>query len=91
MLKNLKINLNHFICRKIAQKDPRAEPLPKERVPYVIIYDKPTLPLIQLVRTPLEFVNDYTMRLNAHYYIEKALIPALNRCLALAKMNVFKW
>ncbi len=63
----------------------------KQRVPYVIIYDKPTLPLIKLVRTPMEFVNDCSLRLNAHYYIEKAIIPALNRCLGLAKMDVMKW
>lgn len=63
----------------------------KERVPYVVIYGKPTLPLIQLVRTPLEFMCDYTLRLNAHYYIEKVIIPALNRCFTLAKMDASKW
>jgi len=72
-------------------KDPRAEPLTKQRVPYVVVYGKPTLPLIKLVRSPQEFVMDYTLRLNAHYYIEKVIIPALNRCLALAKIDVSKW
>lgn len=34
---------------------------------------------------------DYTLRLNAHYYIEKAIIPALNRCLLLANMDAVRW
>jgi len=71
--------------------DPRAEPLVSERVPYVVIYGNPTLPLIKLVRTPEEFLKNPEMRLNAHYYIEKAIIPALNRCIVLAGMDATKW
>jgi len=33
--------------------DPRAEPLNGQRVPYVIVYGSPGLPLIKLVKTPL--------------------------------------
>ncbi|CAL8086496.1 unnamed protein product [Orchesella dallaii] len=79
------------IAKRLAQLDPRAEPLVSERVPYVVIYGNPTLPLIKLVRTPEEFLRNPEMRLNAHYYIEKAIIPAVNRCLKLAGMDAFKW
>ncbi|ODN05814.1 DNA polymerase zeta catalytic subunit [Orchesella cincta] len=79
------------IAKRLVEHDPRAEPLVSERVPYVVIYGNPTLPLIKLVRTPNEFLQNPEMRLNAHYYIEKAIIPALNRCLKLAGMDAFKW
>lgn len=57
----------------------------------MIVYDSPTLPLIKMVRTPMEYVKDNTLRLHAHYYIEKVIIPALNRCLKLANMDASRW
>lgn len=86
-VKQWKIN----VTRKLTETDPRAEPLIKERVPYVVVYGNPNLPLIKLVRRPEEFLKNPAMRLNAHYYIEKVIIPALNRCLLLAGMNTTKW
>jgi len=39
----------------------------------------------------MEYVKDNTLRLHAHYYIEKVIIPALNRCLKLANMDASRW
>jgi DNA polymerase zeta len=80
-----------YFFRKLSEKDPRAEPLPSQRVPYIVVYGSPGLPLIQLVRRPQEFIGNPNLRLNAHYYIEKAIMPALNRCLALANLDVGRW
>lgn len=80
-----------IVNRRFTEVDPRSEPLVSERVPYVVIYGDPNLPLIKLVRKPEEYFENPAMRLNAHYYIEKVIIPALNRCLKLAKMDASKW
>jgi len=80
-----------LIFRRLAEKDPRAEPLRSQRVPYIVVYGDPNVPLIQLIRRPEDFIGNSNLRLNAHYYVEKAIIPPLNRCFSLAKMDVSKW
>lgn len=75
----------------MAEKDPRAEPLRSQRVPYIVVYGDPKSPLISLIRRPSEFIGNPNLRLNAHYYVQKAIIPPLSRCLSLAKMDVDKW
>ena len=71
--------------------DRRSEPRVGERVPYVIVYGSPGLPLIQLVRQPLEILQDPSVRLNAVYYITKQILPPLNRFLSLLGVDVFSW
>lgn len=63
--------------RKMLTYDRRSEPRVGERVPYVIIYGTPGVPLIQLVRRPVEVLQDPTLRLNATYYITKQILPSL--------------
>ena len=100
------------LARRATEVDPRGEPRPGERVPYVVVYGHPGQPLIQvrsvargreracvrvtilllfwglffglwinpfpptwqLVRTPLEVVQDCTIRLNGVYYITKQVL-----------------
>ena len=71
--------------------DRRSEPRVGERVPYVIVYGTPGLPLIQLVRKPCELIADPTLRLNAIYYITKQILPPLNRIFSLMGVDVFTW
>lgn len=71
--------------------DRRLEPRVGERVPYVIVYGRPGVPLIQLVRRPLEVLQDPNLRLNATYYITKQILPPLARIFNLIGVDVFSW
>lgn len=77
--------------RKMVTHDRRSEPRVGERVPYVIIYGTPGVPLIQLVRRPGELLQDPTLRLNAIYYITKQILPPLARIFSLIGIDVFSW
>lgn len=71
--------------------DRRLEPRVGERVPYVIVYGMPGVPLIQLVRRPMEVLLDPSLRLNATYYITKQILPPLGRLFQLIGVDVFGW
>jgi DNA polymerase zeta len=80
------------LARKRVRTDPRAIPRVGDRVPYVVVYGPPGVPLIQLVREPHDVLRDPAMRLNAHYYITKVIIPPLERCFNLLEgVNVMSW
>ncbi|XP_037014910.2 DNA polymerase zeta catalytic subunit isoform X1 [Artibeus jamaicensis] len=79
------------LTRKMLTYDRRSEPRVGERVPYVIIYGPPGVPLIQLVRRPVEVLQDTTLRLNAIYYITKQILPPLARVFSLIGIDVFSW
>ncbi|XP_050394966.2 DNA polymerase zeta catalytic subunit [Patella vulgata] len=79
------------IARKRIRTDPRSEPRTGERVPYIIVYGSPGLPLIQLVREPRDMLADPTLRLNGTYYITKQILPPLNRLFSLIGVDVFSW
>ncbi|XP_077875575.1 DNA polymerase zeta catalytic subunit isoform X2 [Ictidomys tridecemlineatus] len=79
------------LTRKMLTYDRRSEPRVGERVPYVIIYGTPGVPLIQLVRRPAEVLQDPTLRLNAIYYITKQILPPLARIFSLIGIDVFSW
>ncbi|XP_077018786.1 DNA polymerase zeta catalytic subunit isoform X1 [Tamandua tetradactyla] len=79
------------LTRKMLTYDRRSEPRVGERVPYVIIYGTPGVPLIQLVRRPVEVLKDPTLRLNATYYITKQILPPLARIFSLIGIDVFNW
>uniref|UniRef100_A0A2K5QDS9 DNA-directed DNA polymerase n=1 Tax=Cebus imitator TaxID=2715852 RepID=A0A2K5QDS9_CEBIM len=79
------------LTRKMLTYDRRSEPQVGERVPYVIIYGAPGVPLIQLVRRPVEVLQDPTLRLNATYYITKQILPPLARIFSLIGIDVFSW
>ncbi|XP_058825625.1 DNA polymerase zeta catalytic subunit [Topomyia yanbarensis] len=79
------------LSRRWKLDDPRREPRRGERVPYVIISGPPLVPLIRLVRSPDELLADSGLKINANYYISKAIIPPLNRCLLLIGADVNQW
>ncbi|ETN59108.1 DNA polymerase zeta catalytic subunit [Anopheles darlingi] len=79
------------LTRKWKLTDPRREPRRGQRVPYVIINGPPLVPLIRLVRSPDEVLANEGLKINANYYILKAIIPPLNRCLLLIGADVNRW
>uniref|UniRef100_A0A182NQU6 DNA polymerase n=1 Tax=Anopheles dirus TaxID=7168 RepID=A0A182NQU6_9DIPT len=79
------------LSRKWKLTDPRREPRRGQRVPYVIINGPPLVPLIRLVRSPDEVLSNEGLKINANYYISKAIIPPLNRCLLLIGADVHQW
>ncbi|KAM9704047.1 DNA polymerase zeta catalytic subunit isoform 3-T3 [Menidia menidia] len=79
------------LTRRMMAYDRRLEPRVGERVPYVIVYGTPGVPLIQLVRRPLEVLQDAALRLNATYYVSKQILPPLARMLQLIGVDVFGW
>lgn len=79
------------LTRRMMAYDRRREPRVGERVPYVIVYGMPGLPLIQLVRRPMEVLQDPSLRPNATYYITKQILPPLARIFQLIGVDVFSW
>ncbi|MEQ2313867.1 hypothetical protein AMECASPLE_006274 [Ameca splendens] len=79
------------LTRRMMGYDRRLEPRVGERVPYVIVYGMPGVPLIQLVRRPIEVLQDPSLRLNATYYITKQILPPLGRLFQLIGVDVFSW
>ncbi|XP_047429933.1 DNA polymerase zeta catalytic subunit isoform X2 [Mugil cephalus] len=79
------------LTRRMMAYDRRLEPRVGERVPYVIVYGVPGMPLIQLVRRPMEVLQDPSLRLNAVYYITKQILPPLARMFQLIGVDVFSW
>lgn len=71
--------------------DRRSEPRVGERVPYVIVCGMPGVALIQLVRRPMEVLQDAALRLNATYYLTKQILPPLGRVFQLIGVDVFSW
>nr|XP_061806813.1 DNA polymerase zeta catalytic subunit-like [Nerophis lumbriciformis] len=79
------------LTRRMMSYDRRLEPRVGERVPYVVVYGSPGVPLIQLVRRPLEVLRDPGLRLNATYYITKQILPPLGRMFQLIGVDVLSW
>ena len=77
--------------RNLVTKDRRAEPRSGQRVPYIIVYGRPGLPLIQLVHPPEDLLHDPSLRPNATYYISKQILPPLNRIFSLLGVDVYQW
>ncbi|GFV97411.1 DNA polymerase zeta catalytic subunit [Trichonephila clavipes] len=79
------------IAKKRLAKDPRAEPRSGERVPYVIVYGFPGMPIIRLVHEPADLLRDPSLRINATYYITRVISPPLERIFSLMGANVKSW
>ncbi|XP_035205983.1 uncharacterized protein LOC118181018 isoform X2 [Stegodyphus dumicola] len=79
------------IAKKRLSRDPRSEPRVGERVPYVVVYGFPGLPIIQLVHEPIDLLNDISLRINATYYITRVISPPLERVFSLIDTDVKSW
>lgn len=81
-----------IVAIKAMRADPRAEPCYAERVPYVVIHGEPGARLVDLVVEPLDLLAiDSPYRLNDQYYINKQIIPALQRVFGLVGADLYQW
>lgn len=71
--------------------DPRLEPQYGERVPYVVVTGAPGARLIDRCIAPEQLLKDDSLELDAEYYINKNLIPPLERIFNLVGANVRRW
>lgn len=77
-------------ARKMVE-DPRLEPQYGERVPFVVITGGPGARLIDRCVAPDVLLNDPQCDLDAEYYINKNIIPPLERIFNLVGANVRQW
>lgn len=81
-----------IVATKAMRIDPRAEPRYAERIPYVVIYREPGARLADMVVDPMDLLAvDSPYRLNTLYYINKQIIPALQRVFSLVGANLNQW
>ncbi|KAJ2495941.1 DNA polymerase zeta [Coemansia sp. RSA 1972] len=71
--------------------DPQAEPEYGERVPYVVISSGPHTRLVDRVVSPRVLLAQPHLRLDFQYYIDKQVLPALDRVLSLVGVDVRSW
>ncbi|KAK6429147.1 DNA polymerase zeta [Oleoguttula sp. CCFEE 5521] len=80
-----------LIATKRMLKDPRLELQYGERVPYVVIAGAPGARLWERCVEPERLLHDEHAELDAEYYINKNLIPPLERIFNLVGANVRQW
>lgn len=81
-----------LVATKSMKADPRAEPRYGERIPYVVIHGEPGARLVDLVVDPLDLLDiNSPYRLNDLYYINKQIIPALQRVFGLLGADLNRW
>ena len=80
-----------LIATRRMLRDPRAEPQYGERVPYVVIAGAPGARLWERCVEPERLVEGEDVELDAEYYINKNLIPPLERIFNLVGANVRAW
>ncbi|PKA58464.1 DNA polymerase delta catalytic subunit [Apostasia shenzhenica] len=81
-----------IVAKKAVQNDPRAVPLYGERVRYVVIHGEPGCRLVDMVVDPCEILDiNSPYRLNDLYYINKQIIPTLQRVFGLLGADLNQW
>nr|XP_043618935.1 DNA polymerase zeta catalytic subunit [Erigeron canadensis] len=81
-----------IVATKAIRADPRAEPRYAERIPYVVVHGEPGARLADMVVDPMELLTvDSPFRLNDLYYINKQIIPALQRVFGLVGVDLKQW
>ncbi|KHN03988.1 DNA polymerase zeta catalytic subunit [Glycine soja] len=81
-----------IVATKAMTVDPRAEPRYAERIPYVVIHGEPGARLVDMVVDPLEVLAiDSPFRINDLYYINKQIVPALQRVFGLVGADLNHW
>lgn len=80
-----------LIATRRMLKDPRQEPQYGERIPYVVVAGAPGARLWERCVEPEQLIRDENAELDAEYYINKNLIPPLERIFNLVGANVRSW
>ncbi|KAJ2908589.1 DNA polymerase zeta [Coemansia aciculifera] len=71
--------------------DSRTEPQYGERVPYVVVSSGRSARLGDQVVRPHQLLMRPELRINSQYYVDKQVVPALNRVLSLVGVDVRTW
>ena len=72
------------IIKNRTRLDPRANALYAERIPFVVVASTTNQRLFNKVQEPWELTQDCNQfRIDSKYYIEKALLPPMERLLKL--------
>ena len=79
------------VAKRQMEKDKRAEPQYKERIPYLVVKSTIGKPLRDRSISPEEYMKDEMLELDAEYYINKTLIPPLGRLFNIAGIDVAQW
>ncbi|KAJ7547009.1 hypothetical protein O6H91_08G065000 [Diphasiastrum complanatum] len=81
-----------IVASKAMAVDPRAEPRFGERVQYVVVHGEPGARLVDMVVDPhILLDNPAKFRLHDTYYINKQIIPALQRIFGLVGADLKAW
>ncbi|KAI3389405.1 hypothetical protein SNEBB_002800, partial [Seison nebaliae] len=78
------------VANDLSLIDHRAEPLAGERVPYMVRDGYGNERLIDLVISPDLLLKEH-IQINHLYYINKQLVPTMNRILSILHYDVNKW
>ncbi|CAI4053009.1 hypothetical protein SKDZ_16G1080 [Saccharomyces kudriavzevii ZP591] len=79
------------VAKRKINKDYRAEPQYKERVPYLVVKGKKGQILRERCVSPEEFFENEDLELDSEYYINKTLIPPLDRLFNLIGISIGTW
>ncbi|CAI4823315.1 CDN_1a_G0053580.mRNA.1.CDS.1 [Saccharomyces cerevisiae] len=79
------------VVKRRINEDHRAEPQYKERIPYLVVKGKQGQLLRERCVSPEEFLEGENLELDSEYYINKILIPPLDRLFNLIGINVGNW
>ncbi|XP_024534003.1 DNA polymerase zeta catalytic subunit [Selaginella moellendorffii] len=81
-----------IVASKAMAVDPRAEPCHGERIQYVVVHGKPGARLVDMVVDPYSLLDDSKgFRLHDTYYINKQILPALQRVFGLVGVDLRAW
>ncbi|QLL30980.1 hypothetical protein HG536_0A07950 [Torulaspora globosa] len=80
-----------IVATRMMQSDHRARPQYKERVPYVVIKGSAGQLLRDRCVSPEEFVANGSSELDSDYYINKTLVPPLERLFNILGIDVSQW
>jgi DNA polymerase elongation subunit (family B) len=88
-----------IVAKSNMSKDRRTEPLFGDRVPYIVVYHQqsagPNARLIDMVLDPHVYLQQQSKGsrpvLHGRYYIEKQILPCLDRFLCLIGVDVKQW
>ena len=81
-----------IVAESLMARDPRAEPKFGERVPYVVVCGEPGGRLMDMIAHPRAVAEARgTLRINAKYYGDKVIAPAMQRLLGLVGADVSAW
>lgn len=77
------------IANQIADRyGEHCRPFIKERVPYVIGTNQINDRLVKMVYHPLDFLSNHNLRINSGYYIDRILIPPIQRVFGHLNLNI---